>query len=593
MADSTWPDVSLATLHDAARCLALAERGELAALPGGGLSRAGWRLLHSYAAADRRADRRAHPVLGEPDVPVLSWLFRSLGMGGLIGVVSGRIRPARTAHDWLAMTATAQLMALHQIWRNAPEVAWSWLPQQYRHPARARVWHTLTEQLLAGVAALPVDSWVLLAELAADPALQGATLGFGVERNLPSVRQALTRQAGQLVTFLLSEVLPRLGLVAVIGEGENCCLALTTEGAGWLRGRSGARKIGPGLSFPEQAPAPDPAGPEPACWQVADDLRLIIPLEAPAAATFEALQFADLLAIGPPAEYRITGASLERGLSQGYDLADIRFLLAQGAGQPLSGAAAARLAHWQEELTVIRCEPGYRLQPLAADVLSRLRDREPFRAVAEHSASGRWAFVSQAESAALMRYLRRSGYVLSPEAPGATAPPLLGPFLRRRLPLVPLATLVGVYDRLQVRVPGLADLGLDELSQTLTAALPPDSQAAVARLVASNAALIARHCAGLRADSDAAEIAAAPLAETAGPSMPGFDRISEVIETAAAAGVALEILYADTAGAVTQRRIRPLRLEERWGRQYVVAYCELRRDERSFRLDRIVQAEQV
>lgn len=588
MADFTSSAVSLTTLHDAARCLALAERDELVALPGGGLSRASWRLLHSYAAADRRA----HPVLGEPDVPVLSWLFRSLGMGGLIGMVSGRIRPARTAHDWLAMSATAQIRALHQIWRNAPEVAWSWLPQQYRHPARARVWHTLTEQLLAGVAALPVDSWVLMTELAADPALQGATLGFGVERNLPSVRQALTRQAGQLVTFLLSEVLPRLGLVAVTGEGENCCLALTAEGAGWLHGGSGASKGGPGWLFPEQAPGPDPAGPEPACWQVTDDLRLMVPLEAPAAATFEALQFADLLAIGPPAAYRITGPSLERGLSHGYDLADIRFLLAQGAGQPLSGAAAARLAHWQEELTVIRCEPGYRLQPLAAGVLPRLREHEPFRALAELSASGRWAFVSQAESAALMRYLRRSGYVLSPETPGAAegaAPPLPGPFLRRRLPLAPLATLVGVYERLQLRVPGLADLGLHALSQMLSAALQPDSQAAVARLVASNDALIARHCAGPRADADAAEIPAAPLTEAAGPSLPGPNRISEVIEAAVAAGTALEILYADTTGAVTQRRIRPLRLEERWGRQYVVAYCELRRDERSFRLDRIVE----
>ena len=64
-----------------------------------------------------------------------------------------------------------------------------------------------------------------------------------------------------------------------------------------------------------------------------------------------------------------------------------------------------------------------------------------------------------------------------------------------------------------------------------------------------------------------------------------IDRIQEGIET----GVPLDMTYADTRARVTRRRVHPLRLESRWGQQYLVAHCELRQDERWFRLDRIVE----
>ncbi len=182
--------------------------------------------------------------------------------------------------------------------------------------------------------------------------------------------------------------------------------------------------------------------------------------------------------------------------------------------------------------------------------------------------------------------------MLTPGAasPGsADAPPVLAPLLRRQLPLTALATLAGVYGRLRTYVPGLADLGLADLEQALLAALPPHSQAAVTRLVASNDGLIAQHLSAANSDAEALPTAAAGPAEPVTPRRPDPAGIAASIRAALAAGTPLDIFYADTAGEVTQRRIRPLRLEERWGRQYVVAYCELRRDERAFRLDRIVE----
>jgi predicted DNA-binding transcriptional regulator YafY len=50
----------------------------------------------------------------------------------------------------------------------------------------------------------------------------------------------------------------------------------------------------------------------------------------------------------------------------------------------------------------------------------------------------------------------------------------------------------------------------------------------------------------------------------------------------------LTISYVDTHGRTTQRRVHPLRLETLHGRQILVAHCELRGEERHFRLDRIL-----
>lgn len=49
----------------------------------------------------------------------------------------------------------------------------------------------------------------------------------------------------------------------------------------------------------------------------------------------------------------------------------------------------------------------------------------------------------------------------------------------------------------------------------------------------------------------------------------------------------LEILYQDGNGNLTRRRIRPLQILPGYGVTYVVAYCHLRGEERSFRLDRM------
>jgi DNA polymerase III epsilon subunit len=62
-----------------------------------------------------------------------------------------------------------------------------------------------------------------------------------------------------------------------------------------------------------------------------------------------------------------------------------------------------------------------------------------------------------------------------------------------------------------------------------------------------------------------------------------------LLERAAEFGLRLKITYASTARRdVTEREIEPKELVEAHGAEYVVAYCHLRKDERSFRLDGIL-----
>ena len=63
------------------------------------------------------------------------------------------------------------------------------------------------------------------------------------------------------------------------------------------------------------------------------------------------------------------------------------------------------------------------------------------------------------------------------------------------------------------------------------------------------------------------------------------------VRAALDAGRPVEIIYVDARAQVTQRTVRPLRLEAYRGRTCLVAYCELRRDERHFRLDRILRVQ--
>lgn len=74
------------------------------------------------------------------------------------------------------------------------------------------------------------------------------------------------------------------------------------------------------------------------------------------------------------------------------------------------------------------------------------------------------------------------------------------------------------------------------------------------------------------------------------PAAPGNDAALTVLSLAASERTRVRLRYLDSDGGETVRDLDPYGLARRQGRWYAVGHCHLRRDLRSFRLDRIVAA---
>ncbi|MFQ5856605.1 MAG: exonuclease domain-containing protein, partial [Anaerolineae bacterium] len=61
------------------------------------------------------------------------------------------------------------------------------------------------------------------------------------------------------------------------------------------------------------------------------------------------------------------------------------------------------------------------------------------------------------------------------------------------------------------------------------------------------------------------------------------------LEDAINRGRPVQLRYLSRLGSISDRWVEPIRIDMRSGRRYLVAYCRLRRAERSFRLDRILE----
>lgn len=71
----------------------------------------------------------------------------------------------------------------------------------------------------------------------------------------------------------------------------------------------------------------------------------------------------------------------------------------------------------------------------------------------------------------------------------------------------------------------------------------------------------------------------------------GHEELAPVYASAIREGTPLRIEYRSSGGGITQRVIDPMHSQIKDGFLYLVGYCRLREDQRSFRVDRIRQAE--
>ncbi|MBN1935614.1 MAG: WYL domain-containing protein [Anaerolineae bacterium] len=612
-----WPLIPLAFLRDTAHCLALIHQGQL------NLNEQGSLQIGSVSRLARQVTLKpARPLpRSEAQAPELAFLVALLRQAELVEVTGQTLSLSDAALPWLQRSAADQLACLRQTWFLALNLGWCWLPPERRQRSLDFYWQSLTLEALRLVADLSISDWTPTLEVVARLDARGfLTLNDAASR-FPQVRQAMRDRARQVIDHLLRAILPRLGLLESGRQGAERALRPTPEGAAWL---DKALSRYPHLtgSFVDAAvelAVPSDSfrfGPPPEPPLIVDDhLELTVSLWARPMLAFEMAHLARLIDPGPPARCRITQSSFRQAVGWGYDPANIILFLTSVHGDPLPEKAAAQLERWRDELLCITCEPGYRLRTGAPVVRETLYARRPFRTRIRLLVDRQDAWVGCAQAGDLFRYLRRLGYILALSEDDQTVDPraLVYPWPLPRL-LVALQT----YEHLRTLLPGLADLGLEGAASSIAAALAPDDLTGVTQVYASNAALIDRVALlerGTSADdtaeqtepwvqderlpqthADAADERAAPPAPMVEPAAQGPATIRAIIETAIATGGTVQMVYADAQARITRRAVRPLGIEiygDRAGEasEVLIAFCELRQDERHFRLDRIVAVE--
>ncbi|MCW5853950.1 MAG: WYL domain-containing protein [Anaerolineae bacterium] len=570
-------------LHDAARCLALAHQHRLGVTRLGRLEPNSLQRLAAYTQPD--------------DAAYVRFLFDLLVEAGLLRLADGHAQPTDAAYRWLAQPAALQILALRRAWFDSLHLTWQWLPADRAVVLPAVQWPAL---LLAALAALAAPE----ADLTADDLLQrlerqGLLVPRGRAQNLPRLRQSAAGRVGRVLAFLLRAVLPGLALVETVSPVGQAGVRPTAEGSAWLRHALADR---PGLAldppYAEELALPDtPLAFAPvaaAAVTMTAERGVLITPTAPARCVFDVTLFARLRSPDPPARYELTPAAFQAALSRGGDAAGLLFKLTVYSGGDLPPGLADTVRAWQDKTARITWTPGYRLTPAHPTSLDQPRQRRAFRERTERLGA-QDAWVAQADAPSLFRYLRRLGYTVAPATagPGAETAPLPP----ATLPLTELLVVLRTYEAVARRVPGLAQLTLADVDRAVAEALAADDLAGVARLVASHTALLAQQLPAphlppdpssppsLRGKGDGGLGSPAPrpplpLGEASG--------VRAVLAAAIAAQTPVHLVYVDTRARVTRRQVRPQRLVRRWGRDYLIARCELRGDERAFRLDRVV-----
>ena len=604
-----------AFLHDSARCLALAQGHRLKMLPDGNIDLAGLSYPFILATLSPTISR-------EEQAPAFSFLVRLLQAAELLHPDGEWLVTGPGMAMWLDQPPASQLLHLRRAWWE--NLLWD---AQALPPLRLplwleRRWPAIVTTVCTAVAACPANVWTPLASLRMELERAGLLAAPGVAANLPALRSAVKSGVWGLARFLVHSALPRLGLLELTNVEGQIHLRPTEEGRVWLRTALKRRKdaedvpdgpalVGlpvlaglPALALELDVPYHDLYLPLPdfplltvalatassATAEITLNLRLT--LTAPAACTFVLMHVAEPLVVventiaGVPETiaYRATHATIARGIARGYPVSAVLFLLARWTGGELDPAVVHHLQAWDDAQCTLACEPGYCLHGDPA-VFVALRARKAFRRRARLLPGGAEAWVSAAEAPALWTYLRQRGYVL-PDLSPVAHPVIPYGAASSAVPMSAMLVAAHAYRQLRAHLPRLADVPLDSLLADLENAVPPAERVALQRLLASQEATLAQAL-------GATASAASPPASLPSPALNDLAQIESILQAAITTAATVALTYIDAQAQITYRHVKPLRFEERAPHCYLVAHCTLRDEERHFRLDRIVAAEDV
>ncbi len=597
-----WPETPLAFLHDCARCLALSQQGVLKLNPQG--------HLQPDSVARLAGVWLSHPlspdVRSEAQLPALSFTVRLLQSADLLHSVNAQWLPSPTLSAWLNQPSALQLLRLRQAWWQ--HVAWDaggipavGLPAWLQHR-----WAAVVATICTGLSKSTPAAWLPLHNIPTWLQQAGLLTVPDYVRNLPNVQRSLGAGVWGLASFLIQIVLPCLGLVELTNEDGQLHLRPTAEGRTWLRIALERRAATTDAqhALEEDIPYhelrfPDPTFPLLTAalavtpGETTDPtIEIAATLAAPAACTFLLTHVAEPLppavtsapAAPPTVRYRITPTSIARGVAWGYPVRLVLFLLARWTAGELDPAVVQHMWAWDAAQHTLACEPGYRLRGDPA-VFTALRARKAFRTRARPLPGQASVWVAATDAPALWTYLRQRGYTL-PNLTPLEHPARPYNLTASAMPVSTILVVARTYQSLRTHLPRLADVPLDALLRDLDTALPADERAALARLLASQEAILAQAL-------GPTGLAAPEPASPPSPDLADLASIEATLHTAITDATTIQLTYIDARAQVTHRRVKPLRFEERAPHRYLVAHCTLRDEERRFRLDRIVAADPV
>jgi hypothetical protein len=324
-------------------------------------------------------------------------------------------------------------------------------------------------------------------------------------------------------------------------------------------------------------PLPDAPAPVPSCspasfLSVDDEDAIQLALPQPP----DRPPLHPLVALGLPALDRATRRLTQQRfvdlLAHGHSRPWVAHTLRELTGAPLPDDVLARLADWEAAARGLTLRRLTLLSVADRQLLSDLAAQRAVRTCLGETLSPHHVAVDSTQVEKLLRALHRRGHtpLVEPGAvPSDAAPP-------------PAEVEAAAYLWLALRV--TLDLG-DVIP---LATVPP--AALLDRLAAS---LDPDHLAALSAQADAVAQAVRDTIDgyTSFPApLPDVDAkaIQAAVEQALKTDSPIEIVYHTAGrGERTTRVVEPLRLDERRGAAYLVAFCRLRGEERVFRLDRI------
>jgi len=530
-------------------------------------------------------------VRSERQLPYLSFVHYLAERAGLVDLEGQWLKPTLVAQGWLAQPRAERVRILWEAWREDSETnaeLWS----RFRLPGDSDL-SPLTRfngllHLLASLAPGAYPLHDLLDALArCDPALLQPCAPYRVWAELDEDTQADFRQrARQWLTEMLTGPLAWFGATSSLQSprpdtqspipNTQYPIFFTPLGAALLGRDDGAWPEDPPPSpLHLHLPTLDEEG-----QPIAVPLTVSVGL--PPASRFA---LALMTEESRDQSQRLTPRSLARALHRGHTVEGLVAFLEELATEPLHPAVLKTLYTWAEAVEAITIAPALLLRVRDPALLQELSSIRRLRARLGETLSARAVTVEADQLEALVRHLERLGFY--PRVESATAQP--GFAIQAEQMTTGERTAMAAALRLLVVLTD--ELGLEPraphlLAQRWLEGLPQPQRDAARRQVQT--VLDALRYRDVRRGPSTSSGQGVQDYRLPSPTAP----LLLALERAMAQGSTIEIDY-HTAGRrhLLSRRVDPLRLEWRGGVPYLVAFCHLRQENRTFRVDRIERIE--